>query len=46
MDPDVPWLAQPVIYPFGLGARGEKRGKGELGLWQDDGVGNGDDAGA
>ena len=39
-------MAQPVIYPFGVGARGKERGEGERGLGQDDGVGNEDDVGA
>jgi len=43
---DVPWLAQPFIYPFGVGARGKERGEGERGLGQDDGVGNEDGDGA
>jgi len=39
-------MAELVVCPFGLGARGEERGKGELGFWQDDGLGNGDGEGA
>ena len=46
MVPDVPRLAQPVIYPFGVGARGKEGGEGERGLGQDDGVRNGDGGGA
>ena len=42
MVPDVLWLAQPVIDPFGVGARGKEGGEGERGLGQDGGVGNGD----